>query len=92
MRSVRIVAVGLVLTGYLMAMFVLSATTELAAGVPLVGGLTFVTLCLGTGLFVSATVYAMLDDLATYILWHIGDWVCGIGKSLCQRRACSRCQ
>ena len=97
MKSVRVVAVGLLLAAYFMVRFGVQffawwttntalhawalATTVLdpigatAAGLPLVGGLTFATLCIGSGLLLSSLVYALLDDIVTGGLERIADFL-----------------
>ncbi|MBK3780248.1 hypothetical protein G3A43_08255 [Paraburkholderia aspalathi] len=94
MKSVRVVAVGLLLGGalmsfggidffrwwtndtalhtYITAISILSPATATAAGMPLVGGLAYAILCLGVGLFVSATVYTLIEELICNVVYFVG--------------------
>jgi hypothetical protein len=106
MKSVRVVAVGLLLAAYFMVTFgsrffawwtadtplhawvlattVLNPIEATAAGLPLVGGLTFAVLCVGAGLLVSGTVYVMLDDLITGTLEQVADLIAWAPHALIQ--------
>lgn len=84
MKTVRVVAVGILLAGVLMilsgidyfrwwmndaalnawitAIHTLSPTSSVVASLPAVSGTVFTLLCLGAGLFISATLYSLIED------------------------------
>ncbi|KVP16938.1 hypothetical protein [Burkholderia ubonensis] len=59
------------LNAWITAINTLSPATAHVAGLPLVSPTAFAFLCLGVGMFISATVYSFLDDLAVSILFGV---------------------
>lgn len=57
------------LNAWITAINALSPTTAHVAGLPLVSPTAFAFLCLGAGMFLSATFYSFLDDLVVSLLF-----------------------
>ncbi|KVP75094.1 hypothetical protein WJ96_04835 [Burkholderia ubonensis] len=57
------------LNAWILATSTILPTTAHVAGIPMVSPTAFAFICLGVGMFLSATVYSVLDDLVFSILY-----------------------